>query len=625
MSPNSKTSHHIHFAKHEGYDIIRPDEFFKKYGSYVLTILRMLKFGISVAGITVPAVSRLVNADDECRIIANRQLLAGTIESGMDLIMEYIETVLECEGNAKVEFEELVDNAVPLAIEDLHQLEGFLKKKDDDVLANLYRSVTTDGHVKWVCVDHYRERHQKKCARALHDAVDDIEGSFDENAGCVSVCLPSRREAEMFYLALEKAKGVCDLNIGFKWNTTHQDFKRLRDTLAKTNIGVLELDLGDEGSLGSDCLNLTKCHDHVFDIMRHPTIQSVTIVRTPGDFTKRSNLVSSNGDFHNLRHLSMGLTSMDLDLDIPGFKHLLSKAPNLSHLILNGELDSFLQLYSAIAEQQTCTITFSDASLRILPPTSKPVQSTTPLPDLASLLQVHGERIETVKLDEDELNEATVAVFAKATEKVSRLKELVLGGSDLDLGEKCIHDLAGIVARSELRKIDMHLYAEEERVQILESIQWEYLRQLEIGMDDRVIGMGPLKALVDGIESLSERPQVEGFVLIHEHDEGKDISNAQERLLCSFLNMTSLKHLTLHVSIRPKRVQVLLESANVTRLQYFYVYAREFTPDDVDAILDGLRHAVELREVRLEGSDFTDEQEEQMKRKGITLSNAMIF
>ncbi|KAK3817449.1 MAG: hypothetical protein J3Q66DRAFT_339926 [Benniella sp.] len=50
MSAKSKTSHHIHFAKHEGYDIVCPDEFFRRYGSYVLTILRMLKFGISVGG-----------------------------------------------------------------------------------------------------------------------------------------------------------------------------------------------------------------------------------------------------------------------------------------------------------------------------------------------------------------------------------------------------------------------------------------------------------------------------------------------------------------------------------------------------------------------------------------------
>ncbi|KAG0286926.1 hypothetical protein BGZ98_004882, partial [Dissophora globulifera] len=51
-SAKGKTTfpHHIHLAKHEGYEIARPSEFFRKYGSYVLTVLKMLKFGITVAG-----------------------------------------------------------------------------------------------------------------------------------------------------------------------------------------------------------------------------------------------------------------------------------------------------------------------------------------------------------------------------------------------------------------------------------------------------------------------------------------------------------------------------------------------------------------------------------------------
>ncbi|KAF9350267.1 hypothetical protein BGX34_001316, partial [Mortierella sp. NVP85] len=38
----SNIPHRIHLAKHEGYDIERPNEFFQQYGSYVLTILKML-------------------------------------------------------------------------------------------------------------------------------------------------------------------------------------------------------------------------------------------------------------------------------------------------------------------------------------------------------------------------------------------------------------------------------------------------------------------------------------------------------------------------------------------------------------------------------------------------------
>ena len=50
-SSNSSIPHTIHLAKHEGYEINRPNEFFEQYSPYILTILKMLKFGLSVASV----------------------------------------------------------------------------------------------------------------------------------------------------------------------------------------------------------------------------------------------------------------------------------------------------------------------------------------------------------------------------------------------------------------------------------------------------------------------------------------------------------------------------------------------------------------------------------------------
>ncbi|KAF9089834.1 hypothetical protein BGX29_011846, partial [Mortierella sp. GBA35] len=52
---NNSLPHHIHLAKHEGYDLESPTEFFRQYGSYVLDLLNMLKYGAMVAGLAVPA------------------------------------------------------------------------------------------------------------------------------------------------------------------------------------------------------------------------------------------------------------------------------------------------------------------------------------------------------------------------------------------------------------------------------------------------------------------------------------------------------------------------------------------------------------------------------------------
>lgn len=611
MSAKSKTSHHIHFAKHEGYDIACPDEFFRRYGSYVLTILRMLKFGISVGGITVPALSRLVRMSDDGQATADQQLLAGTIDSVMGLTMEYIEKISERE------VEDAGSDEAPQGL-DLCRLETFLKKKDNEnVLGNLYRIATTEGHVKWVCIDHYRERHQANSRKAFRDAVEVLQGSYDENYGRAEVQLCSRHEADMFTLALAKVKALYELKICLSWESTHRDFKRLRDSLVKSNVGVLELDLQYQESPDSDSLYLSKRYDPIFDIMRHSTIQSVTLLQLPVDFIKLSSLLSSNELFNNLKHLNVGISSAN-DSDIPGYKNLVSKAPNLSSLAVDIDEPHMLPFYNAIAEHQTYPINFVNPLLRILPPTRKPLHPTTPLLDFAGLLQVHGGRVEIVQLSEGELNEPTLAAFAKATKNGSRLKELVLYGVDRNLGEQCIDDLASIAARSELYNLDIHLDSEEERVYILESVQWKYIRKLMVGVDDESVGMSPLKAIVDGIEELSGSVILEHFVFSYEHP-GDSLPIAQQQLLQSLLASTSLKHLKLNVTLTLEQMLSLIESANVSRLQQLILLGEGFESSDVDAILDKLQHAADLRNLCLTGSNIKDEQIERMETRGITL------
>ncbi|KAF9898291.1 hypothetical protein BX616_004238 [Lobosporangium transversale] len=83
----TKIPHHIHLAKHEGYDIDDPEEFFKYYGSYLLTLLHMIKYGVAVAGFTVPALTPSEPEDDKFST-RNRPY---TFESGVDMAMEFLE------------------------------------------------------------------------------------------------------------------------------------------------------------------------------------------------------------------------------------------------------------------------------------------------------------------------------------------------------------------------------------------------------------------------------------------------------------------------------------------------------------------------------------------------------
>jgi len=338
-SPNSRIPHHIHLAKHEGYDIARPNEFFQQYGAYVLTILRMIKFGISVAGVAVPALTRLIRTEALDRATLSLKALSSVLEPGMNLVIDHIERVSGSGSRLDASLDQ-VKNREALEGADLRQLESFLKGKDENrVLGNLYRTVTIDGHVKWVCIDHYRENYQEKAARTFRNTTESLGGSFDENAGRVDVTLWSRVLAEQFYHALESARSIHELKIALAWDTTQKDFKRLRDTLTKASIGVLELWMGNIDGPNSDILNRSQRYDPIFSIIQHESIKSFTI-RGPHDFIKRSSLQNRNYNFSNLRHLDLSLHQLKGDLI--GVKCLVAKAPNLSSLALGTNTGDFL-------------------------------------------------------------------------------------------------------------------------------------------------------------------------------------------------------------------------------------------------------------------------------------------
>jgi hypothetical protein len=314
----------------------------------------------------------------------------------------------------------------------------------------------------------------EKTMKAFKDSVESLQGSFDENVGRMKVTLSSTDQVDQLHLALEETKAVYDIDIHLGWEATHGDLKRLRQALATTNIGVFALDLEFQGGPESDSSNHARRYDPIFDIMRQPSIKSATVSRLPEDFIKNSNLLSRNDGFPNLRHLYMDTDWIALDSYIPGIKNLVAKAPNFAHLVL-GDFGEFLSMYNAIAEYQTYPITFKDQQLCILPPTDDS-QPTTDIQDMTDMLKFLGGRVEAVMLGEEELMEATLAAFVEATENGSRLKELTLWTAGRNLGEQCIKHLATIVARSELRTLEIELRKEEECVSILESVQWEHVR-----------------------------------------------------------------------------------------------------------------------------------------------------
>jgi hypothetical protein len=583
----------------------------------------MLKFGISVAGVAVPAVSLLVRDDAVDMATSCLKRLIGNIPSGMDQAIGYIENIFEC-GNGAVDglsgqmgTNELLEGA------DIRLLETFLKNKDENrVLGNLYRTVTAEGHVKWVCINHYRENYQINAARAFRNTLDSLKGLFDENIGRVQVKLESRLQADQFYHALELARSVFELKLELDWDTTRGDFKRLRDTLAKTCVGVLELELGNRDGPTSHTLNRSQRYDPVLGIMQHGSIRSFTI-RGPQDFIKRSSLQSRNYAFSNLRYLDISLHQ--LSGDIPGIKCLISKASNLSSLAvgtgtLGEDCGYVLEAYNAITEHLTCPIIFKEWNLCIPSPSKEPNQSMTTHMCMEQLLRVYCEDNGRLIVNADKPDDSTMAALAKATEDSSAFQDLWLGRAHR-LGDTFVKNTARIVAQSELRTIEIWMKGDEGRVHIVESIQWKHLRELEIwlGRYDQV--MSVMKALVDGVKKMPEKVDLDMCRFVFDCDSHADTPPPmpQGDLLQDFIASTSLDVLRLELEMTVEQALSLFRLADFSRLRFLTLWAKGFGSADVDAILDGLQHATKLNTLTLLYADITGDQQSRMQERGVSL------
>ncbi|CAO3568753.1 unnamed protein product [Mortierella alpina] len=300
---NSKTPHEIHLAKHEGYEITRPTAFFQQYGPYILTILKMLKFSISVANVAVPAVAHLINADALDHAAESLQNLKDCIEPGMDQVISKIEKDSVDERESIDPLSDQVENKEALEGADLRKLETFLKDKDGNkVLGNLYRTVTGEGHVKWVCMDHFRENYNKTAAEVFHRAVNALGGSFDEHNGLVKVKLGSRESANQLYLAMEKARSVYELDITLDWACTGTDIQALESALKKSVVAVLHLDLQQfQPSLTNKLSSKAARYEVLGRILQLLNMKSVHII-LPTSLIKLSNFTPQSPP--HLRKLS---------------------------------------------------------------------------------------------------------------------------------------------------------------------------------------------------------------------------------------------------------------------------------------------------------------------------------
>ncbi|KAG0294314.1 hypothetical protein BGZ98_001813 [Dissophora globulifera] len=237
-SAHSKTKipHHIHLAKHEGYEITRPSEFFQQYGPYVLTILKMLKLGITAAGVVMPALSQLISLNVIGQSIDSLKQPQKSIMPSVDRVIECIDKLAEDEGKAVEDISVSKGRSVEEAAEKMDTMEA-LEGADLRKLELLQSRDMSNGYASTT----YRENYQETQAEAFRRALDSVGGSFDENTGLVMAKLRTRVLAEQFYAGLRKARCALELDIDLDFECTKSDLEELEHVLRTSSISILRL------------------------------------------------------------------------------------------------------------------------------------------------------------------------------------------------------------------------------------------------------------------------------------------------------------------------------------------------------------------------------------------------
>ncbi|KAF9092266.1 NACHT, LRR and PYD domains-containing protein 12 [Mortierella sp. AD031] len=265
IGPNQ--ANYVHIARHEGYEIVRPTEFLRKYGPQILQLLRILKNGLTIAGMVIPALHTIAAVDLPGGMVKD---LDARVTESIRYLDQYHskldKNVADLDNGGgltnKVNVEQLAspnttstisgtcamidplfqESFIQMEGADLRRLHTFLKRKDQDGSAhgNLFRTVDERGHVRWICLDHYRATYHQRQDREFENEIKLNRGLYDKHLGTVKVTLSAGEGFDRFMGAMTRAGAFNELDLHLR-NYSHQELKTLGESLKKTNVSKLTL------------------------------------------------------------------------------------------------------------------------------------------------------------------------------------------------------------------------------------------------------------------------------------------------------------------------------------------------------------------------------------------------
>jgi len=362
---SNKSSNHIHFAKHRGYDLSDPMGFFTKYGPYVAAMLELVKYGVvSEDMIAAPLTTfKILKGLEETE---DHDVNTNNISQKVDDMIAYIKDQLGFDSD-QGSLGDAFKSKVLLSAIDLNGASSFLVDVDSKhTLGDLFRTVTTDGScAKWVCLDHYRQKYSPP-TDLLHQVIGLNQGIFDEYRGKVMINCDYLATAAQLCSALRENPGISELDLTLQCDVSMSDTHWICHALRMTNISVLRLDgTAFHRPTGTD---IPKRFDALVELIAAGRLQEFSL--TGCDWFVDGTTDLSGPPICNLRKLHIGIKPCG-DESRRRFTQLLQRLPCLIHLSLyhSGDFDVYGLIHDklkSIPRLETLTLSKSNDQTVVL-------------------------------------------------------------------------------------------------------------------------------------------------------------------------------------------------------------------------------------------------------------------
>ncbi|KAF9349869.1 hypothetical protein BGX26_011900 [Mortierella sp. AD094] len=218
----------IHMTTHRGYDLINPSEFFHKYGTYVLAIMRVVRNWVDKESFfeLPPGTSNHEPKDDKKDFDNIKENFFPLMDQTISCIEQHMSRAEEGAGsqNKKASFEALTRG-------ELLQLKPYLRGADQNhTLGGLHRVFAAERYVKWGCADHVTEAEEFKLMAT------EKSGQVIAEDHKVIVTISSPIEARQFYNTLNGESRVRELDIKLDWDATKREFREFKTAIRNSKV-----------------------------------------------------------------------------------------------------------------------------------------------------------------------------------------------------------------------------------------------------------------------------------------------------------------------------------------------------------------------------------------------------